>query len=380
MEFMMQAGDEIRVRIIEHISDKKARVVDVNNDNPGIIQIKGNLKILKDGTVNAWVLQDDKKAGMYQYGNAYFGKFSISRKIADRYVSILNKLYDNPETIVADDISSLKGMCNRCLKKDQWDWFTTYKYLGYPVQHTLREFVADAVVQRDQLREGIYDNLPTFRMKYHGLLSSIMFHLSQDVEVDDQDIDVPIPAFDKILWERMSFESRKNIKMAVKIHNKSSRYTLMHYFVTLEQEFQNHFIQPYIASYKNKSSEMRCLQNRYQRTHDTLTGKSHFTLGTVYFLGEFVNSVEARASSDAIQMYFEFLGEKMSEFITICSIIGTERINGVSLSKLRNGLAHGDTDVISTINVSTFSNLHSYLFDPPQQVLKRILLNSMKYA
>lgn len=376
----MKPGDELRVRIIEHISDKKARVVDVNNNNTGILLIKGRLKVLKDGTVNAWVIQYDKKADTYLYGNAYFGKFSISQKIADRYVRILKKLYDNPETLVDDDISCLKGMCNRCLKKDQWDWLTTYKYLGYPVHPVLREFVADAVVQRDQLREGTYDNLPTFRMKYHSLLSSIMFHLSEDVEVDDQDVDVPISALDQTLWRRMSFESRKNIKMVERIHDKSSLYTLMHYFVTLEQEFGDHFIQPFLDSYRSESSQMWCLQDHYQRTHDILTGKSHFTLGTVYFLGEFVDSRRARANSEAIQKFFEFLGEKKDEFITICSLIGTERINGFSLSKLRNGLAHGDADVISHIDKSTFGNLHSYLFDPPQQVLKRILLNSMKCA
>jgi len=376
----MKPGDERRVRIVEYISDNKARVVDIDNDNPGLLQIKGKLKILKDGTVNAWLIQHDKKMGMYLYGNAYFGKFSISQGIADRYIRILKKLYDNPETLVADDISCLKGMCNRCLKKDQWDWFTTYKYLGYPAHPLLREFVADAVFQRDELKEGSYDNLPIFRIKYHSLLSSIMFHLSEDVEVDEQDIDVPIPDFDKGLWGRMSFESKKNIKMAEKIHNKSSLYTLMHYFVTLEQEFRDHFIQPFHDSYRSEYSTMQCLHNRYQVTHDILTDVSHFTLGAVYFLGEFVNSRKAYASSDAIQNYSKFLGEKKGEFIMICSLIGNERIDDVSLSKLRNGLAHGDANIISNINESTFSKLHAYLLEPPRQVLKRILLSSMKFA
>ena len=154
----------------------------------------------------------------------------------------------------------------------------------------------------------------------------------------------------------------------------------MHYFVTLEQEFKSHFIQQFIDVYGSEFSEMRCLQKQYQRTHDILTGKSHFTLGTVYFLGKSINSRQARASSEALQMYFEFLGENKGEFITICSLISTERINGVSLSRLRNGLAHGDADIISNVNESAFCNLHSYLFTPPQQVLKRILLNSMKFS
>jgi hypothetical protein len=92
------------------------------NDNLGILQIKGKLKILKDGTVKCLAAFNmDKKTDVYLYGNAYFGKFSISQGITDRYINILRKLYDNPETLIADDISCLKGMCNRCLKKDQWD-------------------------------------------------------------------------------------------------------------------------------------------------------------------------------------------------------------------------------------------------------------------
>src|SRR4051794_17097573 len=57
--------------------------------------------------------------------------FSISRSLADRYVLILRKLSDNPETLIAYDFSCLKGVVNRCLRNDQWDWFTTYKYQGY---------------------------------------------------------------------------------------------------------------------------------------------------------------------------------------------------------------------------------------------------------
>jgi len=374
----MKPGDELRVKIIDHISDTKARVTDINNENPGVLMIKGNLKVLKDGTVNAWVLQHNKKTGEYQYGNAYFGKFSISQAISERYKGILKNLYDNPEKITPDDISNLKGMCNRCLKKDQWDWFTTYKYLGYPVHPLMREFVKDSVSLREQIKDGNYENLSIFRGKYHNLLSSMMFHLSENTEVDEQDIDIPIPDFDITLWKKMLIESRKNIKMAERFYSKSSLYILMHYFVTLEQEFRNHFIQPFVDSLKKEPSEIQCYQNTYKRTHDILLGKVDFTLGTIYFLGNFVNSEQAHANSMAIQMFFEFLGNKKDEFVAICSLISTEHINGIALPKIRNGLAHGDATIISNIDKTTFRYLRSYLLYPPKQVLKRILLNSMK--
>jgi hypothetical protein len=75
-----------------------------------------------------------------------------------------------------------------------------------------------------------------------------------------KDIDIPVPAFDQGLWGRMSFESKKNIKMVEKIHRNSSLYTLMHYFVTLEQEFRGHFIQPFHDLCINALSKMQCLQ------------------------------------------------------------------------------------------------------------------------
>jgi hypothetical protein len=376
----VKPGDEVRVKVIERISDTRALVVDVENGNPGILLIKGQLRVRSDGTVNAWLVQFNRREGTYTYGNAYFGKFSISRSLADRYVLILRKLYDNPQALVADDISCLKGMANRCLKKDQWDWFTTYKYLGYPVHPVLRKFVADAKVQRDLLRQGRYDGLPGFRGAHHNLLSSILFHLSEAVEVDDEDVDVPVPDLDHDLWARLSFESRKNIKMAERIHAKSSLYTLMHYFVVLEQEFRNHFVQPFADLYGNEFLQMRCLQQRYKRTHDLLTGKGHFTLGTVHFLGEFVVCRRACEGSEAIQKFSDFLSKRKGEFVVVCSLIATEPIGGFPLPQLRNALAHGDASVISSLDGATFDGVRSLLFEPPRQVIRRILSNSMRYS
>lgn len=376
----MKTGDERRVKLIERVSDTEARVVDVDSGNPGILLIKGQLRVRSDGTINAWLIQHNGRKGTYIYGNAYFGKFSISRSLADSYVVILRKLYDNPEALAADDISCLKGMANRCLKKDQWDWFTTYKYLGYPVHPVLRKFVADAVVQRDLLRQGRYDGLPGFRAAHHSLLSGLLFHLSEDVEVDDEDIDVPVPGLDQDLWARLSFDSRKNIKMAERIHAKSSLYTLMHYFVALEQEFRGHFVQPFADLYGHRFLRVRCLQERYQRTHDVLTGRSPFTLGAVRFLGGFVENRHACEDSQAIKKFADFLADRKSDFAALCSLIATQPIGGVPLPQLRNALAHGDMSVISRIDGATFDDVRSLLFNPPGQVLRRIVSNSMRQS
>jgi len=376
----MKPGDQVRVKLVERLSDARARVAEVDSGKLGTLLIKGELRVRNDGTVNAWVMGHDDKDGMYTCGNAYFGKFSISRSLADRYVVILRKLYDNPEALIADDFSCLKGMVNRCLKKDQWDWFTTYKYLGYPTHQVLRKFVADAVTHRNLLREGHRDDVPRFREEHHRLLSSILFHLSEDVEVDDESVDVPPPGLDRDLWGRLSFDSRTNIKMAERIHAKSSLYSLMHYFVALEQEFREHLVQPFTALYGANSCSLRCSQPAYQRTHDVLTGRSPFTLGNVRFLGDFVSSRQACEDSEAIQKFSHFLGNRRSEFVAVCSLIATQPIGGVPVPRLRNAVAHGDALVVSRLDATALDDLRSLFFAPPRQVIRRILSCSMRLS
>lgn len=40
-----------------------------------------------------------------------------------------------------DSISELKGMFNRCVREDQWDWFTVHAELGNPSKRGMREIV-----------------------------------------------------------------------------------------------------------------------------------------------------------------------------------------------------------------------------------------------
>ncbi|NVZ08214.1 hypothetical protein HW932_02935 [Allochromatium humboldtianum] len=374
----MKLGRQLDVRIIDYISDRKARVVDENNKNPGILLIKGKPNERKNGIIKAWVIQYDRNQGLYLYANAYFGKHDISQGLTERYVGILRKMFDHPEELIDTDISFLKGMCNRCLKKDQWDWFTTYKYLGYPVHPVLREFVADALVQRDKLRTGDYVGLPEFRRKYQFMLSSILFHLTEELEDENLYVDIPIPDFDQIQWKKMSYDSRRNLKIAERIFKKSSLFSLMHYFVTLEQEFDGHFIQPFIDLHRNKLSQTSCHDVRYQRTHDVLVGKSRLTLGAVNFLSAHIKSNNACAKSEAVRMFSDFLELKRDAFSELCSLIAETRVNGIPLPQLRNGLAHGDVDVTAHIDGAAFDNLRSCLLDPPVQIFSRILSNSFQ--
>ena len=137
----MSPGQQVKLKIVDRLSEKKALVEEVSRGHTGLLIIKGELRINKSGIINAWVLEEPKGSSSadYLFGNSYFGKFSISQSISDNYCRIIKSLYRG-EKVTDGDISILKGMFNRCIKKDQWDWFTTYKYLGYPNDQTLRHY------------------------------------------------------------------------------------------------------------------------------------------------------------------------------------------------------------------------------------------------
>ena len=76
-----------------------------------------------------------------------FGMAPISSRMRERYdtaVQCILDLLDGstllPETDL-EQVSELKGMFNRCVKQDQWDWFTVYSELGEPSISEMRSVV-----------------------------------------------------------------------------------------------------------------------------------------------------------------------------------------------------------------------------------------------
>lgn len=56
-----------------------------------------------------------------------------------------------------DEISRTKGIFNRIIKQDQWDWFTVYMYLDYPTYRDVKNIVSaltslrTAIIKKDDL-------------------------------------------------------------------------------------------------------------------------------------------------------------------------------------------------------------------------------------
>ena len=88
-----------------------------------------------------------------------FGMADLSATMSRRFntaVDIASLFLDNkisPQEVELEAISELKGMFNRSLRKDQWNWFTVYDRLGYPPKNEIRYIVS----QLDRLRKSLKD-------------------------------------------------------------------------------------------------------------------------------------------------------------------------------------------------------------------------------
>lgn len=76
---------------------------------------------------------------------------AINRKAllnVSNFVSATNPI--NVLTIL-DDISTAKGLFNRIIKQNQWDWFTVNMYFDYPSENDLKQIVNDLGILRNAI-------------------------------------------------------------------------------------------------------------------------------------------------------------------------------------------------------------------------------------
>ena len=103
------------------------------------------------------------------YDKRRFGEQPIPNRIRDVYQQAISKFFGDVTLLTSDEISALKGMCNRCVKHDQSDWRTTYSMIGSPERAVLKQYVDEIVAIRDDIRVGNYSNVIAFRDKYYDI-------------------------------------------------------------------------------------------------------------------------------------------------------------------------------------------------------------------
>ena len=92
-----------------------------------------------------------------------FGMSDISVTMGRRFnaavnnISLFLKNKISISEVDLDDISELKGMFNRSLRKDQWNWFTVYDRLGCPPINEMNSIVSRLVKLRKSIKENDFE-------------------------------------------------------------------------------------------------------------------------------------------------------------------------------------------------------------------------------
>lgn len=90
-----------------------------------------------------------------------FGMAPVSHRMRERYdlavQSILELIFDTNFRIDFDinRLSELKGMFNRCIREDQWDWFTVHSELGFPPKGQMKQIVNEITKLRNAIKENL---------------------------------------------------------------------------------------------------------------------------------------------------------------------------------------------------------------------------------
>ena len=115
---------------------------------------------------------------IHKYG---FGMSDLSENMKRRFdsaVDIVSLFLNNkisPHEVKLEAISELKGMFNRSLRKDQWDWFTVYDRLGYPPKSEMKYIVRQLVQLRESLKEHDFEQaLSIHRNLVHSTLPNYL--------------------------------------------------------------------------------------------------------------------------------------------------------------------------------------------------------------
>ena len=111
-------------------------------------------------TVEGWIFDIDENSQEITVTTDSFGRADL-HSLKDRHIEaadhvayiVLTDVSDSSE-VKLDQISQAKGMLSRCVRKDQWDWYTVYKLLGKPPEKQLHQGRQALSQLRDAAKEG----------------------------------------------------------------------------------------------------------------------------------------------------------------------------------------------------------------------------------
>ncbi len=86
------------------------------------------------------------------------------RFACSRVLALLNLQSSPPPTSeILPQISIVKGLFNRVVREDQWDWFTVMGQLGYPSPSLARQIASELRIMRDAIHNSADDRFQVAR-------------------------------------------------------------------------------------------------------------------------------------------------------------------------------------------------------------------------
>lgn len=155
-------GDELRGQVVAQLSTASWAIKLLNGPESWSGRLNSRAARLYDlGDEDSfWVYGLNTKEHIAILSDSGFGRLPISDRMRSRYILALRALIqltsqdDTHSEIEVEHLSEVKGIFNRCIRKDQWDWLTVYKTLGCPPIASLRELVTLVAELRRSIRES----------------------------------------------------------------------------------------------------------------------------------------------------------------------------------------------------------------------------------
>lgn len=186
------------------------------------------------------------------------------------------------------------------------------------------------------------------------------------------------------IWDKLSDESKKDIYSSITLFNSFNSavdLAILPLIRSLEREFSIHFFDPFKNSkHYVQCSNYECLVAKYRLTHEALLRGKSPTMGNIPFIARAINDKKALEASKVIESFGKFLGSKKDAFINICKHLDMYRIGimNYKLVDIRNGIAHGNGEITRNIDENSYIEISKMFFEPPLQILFKVVQNSMK--
>lgn len=98
-------------------------------------RLEGTAPLQPGDTVDAWIVHVDRERKNVSASISNFGKFPPRPAHAARYIEALLSISSYVQKgvvepyLAKEHVSEVKGLANRCVRKDQWDWFLIFRAL-----------------------------------------------------------------------------------------------------------------------------------------------------------------------------------------------------------------------------------------------------------